>query len=217
MNKKSNIGIIYKTTSISEQKSYVGKRHKSPETFLRQNYYGSGVIIGSKVKVHGKQDFNRYILEVVDISTPEGVKLLWEREIYWIAKLNTIWPNGYNIAKGGGGGAGTSAGGKKCNQTKRDRGIQVGWTSEQMHKYIANRRAKGLKVGGFTSKMMEKVWIKRRINGHDKRTPEVIMKTVESRAFNLLNSQLYGKPMKMITSLELDIKKELPPQTNVKL
>ena len=53
------------------------------------------------MKKYGTEHFHVELIE--ETNNPE------EREKYWIKKLNTIRPNGYNIASGGEGGNGTHA------------------------------------------------------------------------------------------------------------
>lgn len=72
-------------------KLYIGKDQKSnPE------YYGSGTLIKLTLKKYGIDSFEKKILEEVDDKI-----LLCEKERYWIKKLNTLSPNGYNIQSGG--------------------------------------------------------------------------------------------------------------------
>lgn len=86
--------IIYKTTNMINNKIYIGKDSKN-----NKNYYGSGKILKLAIKKYGKENFKKEILEEC-INQKE----LIEKEIYWIKKLNSYYPNGYNIAKGGLGG-----------------------------------------------------------------------------------------------------------------
>jgi group I intron endonuclease len=57
---------------------------------------GSGTIIKNAIEKYGKQNFKLEILEVCNSH-----KELNEREIFWINKLNSLYPNGYNLEKGG--------------------------------------------------------------------------------------------------------------------
>lgn len=199
---KSKLGVIYEIMCISEKKLYVGKRHDSANAFLNRNYYGGGKIIRPKVKEHSKQDFNRYILEEIDISTPEGIAHLCQREEYWIAKLNTMWPNGYNLAKGGQGGCtpeqanknwekrqlnGTDKGWKMPSEsvvkgihTKLDREIPNGFTTETVKRWHAEKRAKGLHIGG-TSEQSKKIWEGR----SEERRAEISAQRVKTRRRNI--------------------------------
>jgi len=87
---------IYKTTNIITKKIYIGKH----ETYdLNDGYLGSGKVLISSMKKHGRVNFVREILEFVTQSN------VFEKEIFWISKLNAI-KEGYNLSKGGRGGNG---------------------------------------------------------------------------------------------------------------
>jgi len=47
--------------------------------------------------MYGKDSFNFHILEKCN-----SVEEMNEREVYWISRLNTVAPNGYNLEYGGG-------------------------------------------------------------------------------------------------------------------
>lgn len=88
---------IYCTTNIINGKKYVGLCTKSKESSI--NYYGSGTLFLKSLKKNGKEMFKKEILE-------ENLNYdnIFEREIYWISKLNSKYPNGYNLCDGGQGG-----------------------------------------------------------------------------------------------------------------
>ena len=84
--------IIYKTTNLINNKIYIGKDEKN-----NPNYLGSGIIFKKALKKYGRINFKKEILESCN-----NLDYLYEREIYWIEKLNARDPNiGYNIASGG--------------------------------------------------------------------------------------------------------------------
>jgi len=87
--------IIYKTTNLINNKIYIGKdKNNNP------SYMGSGKIIKKAINKYKKENFKKEILEYC-FSEEE----LNEKEIYWIAFLNSTDKNiGYNIQKGGYGG-----------------------------------------------------------------------------------------------------------------
>lgn len=87
--------IIYKTTNLINNKYYIGK-----QTIIFENdtYYGSGLILKRAIKKYGKENFKKEIIQ--ECKKDE----LDEMEIYWIEKLNSLIPFGYNITKGGTGG-----------------------------------------------------------------------------------------------------------------
>jgi len=82
--------IIYKTTNIINNKSYIGRdKNNNPK------YLGSGKILKHAIKKYGKDSFIKEILEET---------LDKNRETFWIKYYNTISPNGYNITSGSDGG-----------------------------------------------------------------------------------------------------------------
>ena len=87
---------IYCITNLINGKQYVGLSTKLVEESV--NYYGSGNVIKSSVKKYGKENFKKEILEKTD-----SINNLKELEIYWISKMNTKHPNGYNLTDGGDG------------------------------------------------------------------------------------------------------------------
>jgi group I intron endonuclease len=79
--------IIYITKNIINGKKYIGKdSHNDP------NYLGSGTLLLEDIKIHGKENFKKEILEY---CTKEN---LGEREEYWINYFNAVKSkNFYNI------------------------------------------------------------------------------------------------------------------------
>lgn len=88
--------IIYKITNQLTLKSYVGK-HITQD--VNDKYMGSGKILRQSYKKHGINNFVKEIIEECENETQMN-----QREIFWISKLNTFSPNGYNINTGGSGG-----------------------------------------------------------------------------------------------------------------
>ncbi|GJQ43922.1 MAG: hypothetical protein JETCAE03_34200 [Ignavibacteriaceae bacterium] len=85
---------IYKTTNIVNNKIYIGFDTKD-----RDDYLGSGKLIKRAIKKYGIENFRKEILEKCQTKDE-----LCEREKFWIKKLNSYNPVGYNIANGGEGG-----------------------------------------------------------------------------------------------------------------
>lgn len=85
---------IYCITNKLDGKQYVGLTTRKVEE--SNDYFGSGLYIKRAIKQYGKQNFKKEILEVC--STKEQ---LGQREVYWVDKLNTLSPNGYNLTDGG--------------------------------------------------------------------------------------------------------------------
>ncbi|MBT7350516.1 GIY-YIG nuclease family protein [candidate division WWE3 bacterium] len=86
--------LIYKTTNKINGKFYIGQQVGDDE-----EYIGSGKLIKSAIEKYGKESFTKDILE--ECATRDEMN---EREIYWIDKLKSLTPNGYNIHPGGYGG-----------------------------------------------------------------------------------------------------------------
>lgn len=89
--------VIYLVTNKINGKKYVGQtirplseRWKDHCRAKDKNYFHNAI------RKYGADNFTR---EVID--TAETVEELDEKEIYWIAKLNTLFPNGYNLKEGG--------------------------------------------------------------------------------------------------------------------
>jgi group I intron endonuclease len=95
-----NIGYIYKTTNLLNNRVYIGKKHKS---IFDPTYYGSGVILNEAIKKYGKENFKIELLDWAD-----NIKKLNYLEKYYILQLTDVYDL-YNISKGGDGGDTTSS------------------------------------------------------------------------------------------------------------
>ena len=87
---------IYSITNTIDNKMYIGQ---SINIYKRMRYHISirGLddrLLSVAMRVHGIDKFKFEILELCDKSD------LLDREIYWIKKNNSIYPNGYNKANG---------------------------------------------------------------------------------------------------------------------
>ena len=80
---------IYKVTNNITGKVYIGKKEILDDW---NSYYGSGKIIKRSLKKYGKENFTKEIIE--ECKTKQELN---KRERYWIQKLNTLYPNEYNI------------------------------------------------------------------------------------------------------------------------
>jgi group I intron endonuclease len=88
------MSLIYKATSPSG-KSYIGYTTEWPKRKRVHEYaYGTCKAFHSAIKKYGKENFQWEIIY-------EGNDAL-EKENEFIIEHNTIYPNGYNIAEGGG-------------------------------------------------------------------------------------------------------------------
>lgn len=93
---KTKYNYIYKIVNSVNNKIYVG-RHSSNKPPEKDNYLGSGVFIKKAIKKYGKENFKR---EVLEMCLPCDSHLKY-KEKFWIDKLNSLIPNGYNIADNG--------------------------------------------------------------------------------------------------------------------
>ena len=90
-------GYIYKRVNKFNGKTYVGQhRYISEEVKLDEKYRGSGTYLVRAIDKYGDDAFT---YELID--TAENAEELNQKECYWIKKLNTIVPNGYNVCYGG--------------------------------------------------------------------------------------------------------------------
>ncbi len=93
---------IYCITNSANGKRYVGQTIQSIETRWRQHcsLQGKCRAIESAIKKYGSDAFS-----IEEIALAESIEELDRLEQKWIARLNTVAPNGYNLS-GGGEGAG---------------------------------------------------------------------------------------------------------------
>lgn len=86
------MGYIYMLTDTRNGKKYIGQHNG-----LRKTYWSGGVIPNRIAKLHGKEIFDRVILES-DVDKEN----LSDREKFYIKKYNTF-SEGYNLTEGGDG------------------------------------------------------------------------------------------------------------------
>lgn len=87
---------IYKVTNKVNGKMYIGQ-HKYDGASLDPYYKGSGVLLWRAYKKYGIDNFD---MELVEECPEEDLNPL--EELY-IEHYNTLFPNGYNLTKGGDG------------------------------------------------------------------------------------------------------------------
>lgn len=91
-------GYIYIIKNRVNNKCYIGQTKKTIEERWREhifNHTRRKQAIYMAMRKYGIENF--YIEEVESVD----IEKLNDREIYWINKLNTVSPNGYNISTGG--------------------------------------------------------------------------------------------------------------------
>ncbi len=93
-------GSIFLTTNPFNGKQYVGQTVRDLLGEAKQ-YKGSGILISRALDKYGRQNFTRILL--CECSSQQELDAM---ETYWIIRLNTLHPNGYNITSGGFGGCG---------------------------------------------------------------------------------------------------------------
>ena len=88
------MNIVYKTTNLINGKQYIGSHYTKN---IEDGYLGSGFALKLALKKYTRNNFKREILEYCE-NLIDARKL----EEYYIQKLNTLSPNGYNISPTGG-------------------------------------------------------------------------------------------------------------------
>ncbi len=96
--------IVYLATNTVNGMQYVGlTRRKTLEPRVTEHFAkarnskkGSAKTIAHAIRVYGQDAFK---FEILDKT--ENLKTLSRAERYWIKKLNTKYPNGYNVKSGG--------------------------------------------------------------------------------------------------------------------
>lgn len=93
---------VYSITHIVTGKTYIGQttlkaRRRWSRHICQKDSQGRSAI-KSAIGKYGKESF---AFSVIDIA--ESQKQLDYKEIFWISKMNTLSPNGYNLGMGGNG------------------------------------------------------------------------------------------------------------------
>ena len=91
-------GVIYKITNLINGKSYVGQTVQPLKERIAQHRYHDELYVDHEIRKYGWKNFTVEILE--ECTSHEQLN---EREIFWIARLNTKHPGGYNMTDGGAG------------------------------------------------------------------------------------------------------------------
>ena len=87
--------IVYCWTHKESGKQYVGATSRGPSIRLK-GHLKATTYFGNALRKHGIEAFTFEILCVEDTRVK-----MFEKEIFYIAELNTVYPDGYNIEQGG--------------------------------------------------------------------------------------------------------------------
>ena len=92
--------IIYKITNDVNGKLYIGQTTFSLEKRWKEHVHkamcDSPYALHGAIRKYGKEHFH-----IIQIDVASSIDELNEKEKYWIATLNTLSPNGYNLVEGG--------------------------------------------------------------------------------------------------------------------
>ena len=102
--------IIYKITNLKNKKIYIGQTKRTLEERMSEHCRKGINYIDRAIKKHG---INSFKIEIIEEC--KNIDELNERERYWIKKLETKAPKGYNLTDGGEGTAGHIV----SNETRR--------------------------------------------------------------------------------------------------
>ena len=101
---KNGYGCIYCITNTVNGKQYIGQTRKEYVSARWSEHKYNTKNNKENMKLYDamrKYGVENFIFEVIEFDVP--IEKLWDKEIYYIDKLKTLFPNGYNFAKGGGG------------------------------------------------------------------------------------------------------------------
>ena len=135
------VGVIYKITNLLNGKCYIGQTIQDLNKRLRRHRNDKRPGISQAIKKYGWKNFSVEVLEKC-----ENREQLNEREIFWIAKLNTKAPNGYNLTIGGKGGGEhivTEETRKKLSESHM--GHPAYWKGKSIPEEVRKKVSEGLK------------------------------------------------------------------------
>lgn len=94
--------IIYKITNLITNKVYIGQTTQKFKNRINKHKErmknGKNTPLYNSLRKYGIENFKFEIIE--EVSSKEELN---QREIYYIEKFNSFYPNGYNLTKGGAG------------------------------------------------------------------------------------------------------------------
>ena len=107
------VGYIYLVTDTTNGMKYTGKHHYHIEGQLDPNYHGSGTIIKNIYKKRPETLKEEYI------KTCYSEEEMCSDEQYYIEVFDTLYPNGYNLTKGGDGCVASDETRRKMSESKK--------------------------------------------------------------------------------------------------
>jgi group I intron endonuclease len=161
----NNQGFIYKTINLINNKIYVGQHYTS----ANDGYLGSGVKLNEDIKLFGKENFKREIIEY-------SISGIDNREIYWIDALsarNSLI--GYNLHKGG---CGIGCHSEESIQKMRD--IKKGKKLSEEHKRKLSEASKGKPKSESTRRKMSERQMGEKNHMYGKRASEELKEHLNS-------------------------------------
>jgi len=138
-------GFIYKITNTINNKVYVGQ-HMGIDF---SEYWGSGLLLNRAYAKYGKEAFKR---EIVDFASSKDE--LNFMECFYIQKLGSMRPYGYNIATGGKGGYTgvlTEESRQKISNAKKGRPLSI------EHREKLSEAKKGIPTKRHTTETRQKM------------------------------------------------------------
>lgn len=181
---EKRFGIIYKATNKDNGKSYIGQTIKTMPSRkadhlsnARCGYYNSYFHKG--IRKYGEDSFSWEV-----ICECYSRKELDDAEMYYIKEYNTLAPNGYNLAIGGGGANGyihTEEGKKRMSESRKGRVV-----TEETRKKLSEAH-KGKKKSKEARKKMSEYWKGR------KQSPELVAKRVEKLKGHIVTEEARKK------------------------
>jgi len=133
------MGYIYCITNKITNKQYVGKTERDCKTRWREHQnsafiYHIDVYLYRSMRKYGILNFEFKIIDMIEND------LICDKEMYWISKLSTLAPKGYNLTSGGEGKCGYVVSEETrhkisiANKGKKKRPRRFPMTLEQRHR-----------------------------------------------------------------------------------
>jgi group I intron endonuclease len=92
---------IYKIENLINGKVYVGQSTNLTVRFAKHRKNARKKVNRYLYDAMNKYSHENFSISLIEKTTKENADT---REIFWIAELGTLHPNGYNMTRGGGGG-----------------------------------------------------------------------------------------------------------------